>query len=67
VVLKSQQNPLSKLVRKTYELYFGREVRDVGKFLGFEDLLQLMFEDFGRHWIKKEKVCLFKAKISQNK
>lgn len=67
VILRSWRNPLSKLVRKTYELYLGCEVRDEGKFLGFEDLLQLMFEDFGRHWIKKENVCLFKAKISQYK
>jgi hypothetical protein len=28
---------------------------DEGKFLGFEDLLQLMFKDFGRQWIKKVK------------
>jgi hypothetical protein len=55
VVLRSQRNLLSKLVRKTYELYFGWKVRDVGKFLGFEDLLQLMFKDFGRQWIKKVK------------
>ena len=30
-VLKSQRKPLSKLIRKTYELYFGSKVRDQHK------------------------------------
>jgi hypothetical protein len=42
-------------VRKTCELYFGCKVGDEGKFFGFEVLLQLMFKDFGRQWIKKLK------------
>jgi hypothetical protein len=31
VVLKSQRKPLSQLVRKAYELYFGRKVADQDK------------------------------------
>lgn len=34
MVLKSQRNALSKLVRKAYELYFGSRVGDEGKFGG---------------------------------
>jgi len=34
MVLKSQRSPLSKPVRKAYELYFGCKVGDEGKVLG---------------------------------
>ena len=48
VVWKSQRKPLSKLVRKAYELYFGCKIGDQEKVWWW-------------------RICLFKAKISQNK
>jgi hypothetical protein len=45
MVLKSQRNALSKLVRKAYELYFGCKIGDEGKFGGAEHLLRLLFKD----------------------